>query len=158
MTTKSKNMLAVMIALASQKHVDQTDKAGKPYVLHVLRVMNNLNSSDEELCQIAVGHDLVEDSDVTIEMLRGMGFSERVCSALRLMTKEKGMSYEDYIERICTNYDAVLVKMADLIDNSNIQRLKGLEQKDFERMQKYHRAYKRLEEAKSSFEQCIRRS
>ena len=153
MTTK--NMLAVAIALASEKHMHQTDKGGKPYILHPLRIMFRLRTNDEELMSIAVLHDVIEDSAVTIEMLTEMGFSKRVTDALALMTKTKGMTYQQYIERICTNYDAILVKMADLDDNSDISRLKGLEPKDFERMQKYHISYKRLEEAKKQFESCI---
>lgn len=151
----TKNMLAVAIALASEKHMSQIDKGGKPYILHPLRIMFRLRTDDEELMSIAVLHDVLEDQGVTIEMLTEMGFSKRVTDALTLMTKTKGMTYQQYIELICTNYDAILVKMADLDDNSDISRLKGLEPKDFERMQKYHISYKRLEEAKKQFESCI---
>lgn len=150
-----KNMLAVAIALASEKHMHQTDKGGKPYILHPLRIMFRLRTDDEELMSISIMHDCCEDSDVTIEMLTEMGFSKRVTDATSLMTKTKGMTYEQYIERICTNYDAVLVKMADIKDNTDVSRLKGLTLKDFERMQKYHISYKRLEEAKKQFESCI---
>lgn len=133
--------LGEMIALASRVFAGTIDKTGKPYILHCIRVMNNLHSDDEELNTIAIGHDIIEDSAMTVWDLKMKGFSKRVCDALEVLTHDKSIPYDDYIKRIAFNPDAVKVKLADLKDNSDITRLKGLSKKDFDRIEKYHRAY-----------------
>ncbi len=137
------NNLSKAIALASRLFENILDKSGKPYILHCLRVMSDVDQKDEELMQIAVLHDVVEDiEDFTIEMLVQMGFSQRVTSALTLLTHNKEeQDYDSYIKGIATNKDAVAVKLSDLKDNSNITRLKGLRKKDFDRLEKYHKAF-----------------
>jgi len=133
--------LATAIALASEKHRDQTDKAGKPYILHPMRMMMRLRTTDEELQSIAIMHDLVEDTDVTIPDLIKMGFSERVVMGVAGLTRDADESYEDFVRRCAMNDDSRLVKIEDLRDNSDITRLKGIGKKDIERMEKYHRAF-----------------
>lgn len=134
-------MLAKAIALAARVFENRTDKAGQPYILHCLRVMNGVDQNDTELMQIAILHDVIEDTDVTLSDLNDMGFSMRVITALHLLTHIDSVSYDDYIKGIATNKDAVAVKLSDLKDNSNITRLKGLRKKDFDRMEKYHKAF-----------------
>lgn len=134
------NQLANMIALVATKFQNRSDKAGRPYILHCLRVMNSVHGDDEIKC-IAVGHDLIEDTDVTEEMLRELGFSERVIFGIKILTHDPSVPYDDYIKIISNYPDCIEVKKSDLEDNSNITRLKGLRKKDFERMEKYHRAY-----------------
>ena len=136
-----KNHLALAIDLASQEFVDKVDKAGKPYILHCLRVMNAVDQKDEELMQIAVLHDVIEDTLITIKELQSLGFSQRVLDAVTLLTHLDSVSYENYIKQIAINPDAVKVKLADLKDNSDITRFKGLKKTDFDRMEKYHKAY-----------------
>lgn len=138
-----KNQLATAIAITAAAFENKTDKAGKPYILHCLRVMHKLHSADEELNAIAVMHDLIEDCPTqwSISKLCLLGFSHRVYSAVDALTHRIGESYEKYIERISLNPDATAVKLADLRDNSNITRLKGLTKSDFERVEKYHKAY-----------------
>lgn len=133
--------LATAIAIAAGSFENKTDKAGKPYILHCLRVMNSVDQNDEELMIIAVLHDLIEDTHWNRSMLLSCGFSDRVLSALSLLTHDHKQSYDDYIKNIVFSPDARSVKLADLIDNSNITRLKGLTKKDFDRMEKYHKAY-----------------
>lgn len=133
--------LGTAIAIASRVHENQTDKGGKPYILHPLRLMMRLRTDDEELMSIAVLHDVVEDSDVTIEELRGLGFSERVLAALDLLTHKGSDTYDEYVRLIATNRDATLVKIEDLRDNSDITRLKGLTEKDHDRLKKYNKSY-----------------
>jgi len=134
-------MLAKAISLAAKVFQGKKDKAGKPYILHCLRVMNSVNQDDEELMQIAVLHDVIEDSDMSLDDLKDMGFCARVIIGVSLLTHKKEEPYDEYIKRIATNPDARAVKRADLKDNSDITRLKGLRQKDHERMEKYHRAW-----------------
>jgi (p)ppGpp synthase/HD superfamily hydrolase len=137
--------LGKMIALAATAHYEQKDKSGKPYILHCLAVMRILNSDDDTLNCIAVGHDLLEDTNVTHTWLRDC-FSDRVYKAIVALTKTKGQSYEDYQLQVMGNIDAVKVKIADLTHNSDITRLKGLTDKDFERMKKYHAFYTKLKD------------
>jgi len=143
------NLLGTAIAIASEVHEYQTDKGGNAYILHPIRIMMRLRTDDEELMQIAVLHDVIEDSNgkYTIERLRKTGFSKRVCKALELLTHDPLDSYEEYVMRIASNKDAILVKMKDLHDNGDFTRLKGLREQDFERMAKYQKAYMYLKEA-----------
>ena len=138
--------LAVAIALAAEGFKHITDKSGEHYILHCLRVMNNLHTRDKELQIIAILHDAIEDGITTIARLHELGFSQRVIAALILLSHDKKVPYEEYIRAIATNNDARLVKLADLKDNSDITRLKGLRKKDFDRVEKYHKAYIYLSE------------
>lgn len=135
-----RNMLAQAIMIATQAFVDKLDKSGKPYILHCLRVMNNVED-DEELKIIAVLHDLIEDTDMTINDLRNLNYSNRVLQALELLTHEAYVDYDVYIKLISNNKDATKVKLADLKDNLDPTRLKGLTKKDHERIEKYHRSF-----------------
>ena len=130
-----------MLVLVCTKFSGKFDKAGKPYFLHCLKVMQLLNSDDDELNSIAVGHDLVEDTDITYQQLREMGFSYRIISGIAALTKIPGESQEEYLSKVLGNKDACLVKLADLTHNSDIRRLKGLTQKDFDRLRKYQTMY-----------------
>lgn len=155
MTKEARNqwkMLSTAIALASEKHHGVLDRGGKPYTLHVLRVMDAMPEYDPELRQIAVMHDVVEDTDVTFERLIEMGFSARVVDALVALTHMPQDSYTHYIRTIKQNADARQVKLADLKDNSNITRLKGVSEKDINRMVKYQRSFLYLTEKMSEYE------
>jgi len=134
-------MLGKAIALAAKVHEHQKDKGGKAYILHPMRLMMRLRTNDEELMAIAILHDVVEDSDITLDDLMSMGFSFRVVNGVDGLTKRDGESYESFVRRCATNEDSRLVKIEDLKDNSDITRLKGIGKKDIERMEKYHRAY-----------------
>lgn len=136
--------LAKAIAIASQAFEHKTDKAGKPYILHCMRVMLAVGT-DEERQIVAILHDVPEDTDISIDKLREMGFSTRVLIALELLTHKDDMPYMEYIKRLSHNADAKAVKKEDLKDNSQITRLKGLRQKDFDRLEKYCMAYTYLD-------------
>lgn len=137
-------MLDKAINIAAHVFEGKYDKGGQPYILHCLHVMNVVGPDDHELMSIAVLHDVVEDTEVTFDDLKNDGFSNRVIDALKLLTHKKGTPYEDYIKGIATNDDARKVKLADLRHNSDITRMKGLRKKDFDRLEKYHRAYEYL--------------
>jgi (p)ppGpp synthase/HD superfamily hydrolase len=141
-----KSMLATAIAIASEAHKDQFDKGGMPYILHPLKVMHYLKSNDLELMCVAVLHDVVEDSDVTYDDLKLHGMSDRVISAVRILTKVSGETSADYLAKIKSNPDAIKVKMADLRHNSDIRRLKGNTEKDVARMKKYNTMYLELKD------------
>jgi (p)ppGpp synthase/HD superfamily hydrolase len=144
---KKGEMLSKMITLATELHAGQYDKGGRPYILHPLTVMHRLRTDDEELQCIAVGHDLLEDTDIGQESLRRLGFSERVVKGIACLTKYPGEDEAQYREAVRANPDAVRVKMEDLRHNSDIRRLKGVRPKDIERMVRYHEFYLELKAA-----------
>lgn len=143
--------LSRMIEWAAMFHVDQYDKAGKPYILHPLKVAHTLRTSDMDLMAIAVGHDLVEDCFVSVSDIKGV-FGCRIADAIDALTKRPTESYVDYMGRVKKNKDAVLVKMQDLRHNSDLRRLKGVTDKDFERTKKYMKSYHELELIAKSWE------
>lgn len=140
------SILAKAIQFASEKHLNQIDKGGHPYILHPLRIMMRLRTSDEELMAIAVLHDVMEDCGVTTSDLADIGMPWRVIEGVNYLTMKPGQTYESYIESLRGFLDALLVKREDLRDNSDITRLKGVSEKDILRMQKYMLAFKRVEE------------
>ena len=134
------------VLLASLSHLGQRDKGGRSYILHPLRIAFRLRTADEELMSIAVLHDAIEDStEMSVNRLRNEGFSERVITALELLTHDPKVDYDDYIDAMRFNVDALRVKREDLRDNSDITRLKGLREKDFQRMEKYIRAFTKID-------------
>ena len=130
------------IELAKQHHEGQTNKAGKPYIEHPLRVMNQMESEEEKI--VAVLHDIVEDIDISLNDLKNEGFSEEVVSAVECLTKQDGENYDSYIERISFNPLAVKIKLADLEDNRDLTRLPEVTDKDLERVEKYDKALEKL--------------
>ena len=148
---KKYEALSLAISIATNAHEGQYDRGGKPYILHPLHLMTQL-LFDTELAIVGVLHDVVEDSDITLDDLTLLEFSPRVVGALGLLTHKPGASYEDYIEGICSDYDAIRVKRKDLGHNSDITRLKGITEKDLARTKKYHKAFTRLTRAKRAFE------
>lgn len=145
-------MLSKAIAITAQAFEGEYDKGGKPYILHCLFVMSKMPKADLELQQIAVMHDLIEDTDYTLEDLKELGFSDRVVAGVALLTHPRWEPYVEYIARIAENMDAVLVKLADLRHNSDITRMKGIGEKDLKRLAKYHKAFKFLKEVRDSNE------
>jgi (p)ppGpp synthase/HD superfamily hydrolase len=134
--------LANALLLAVKAHNGQTDKNGQPYALHPLRMM--LRFADEEAQVVALLHDVVEDTEWTLERLRGEGFSETILAAVDSLSRRESESYDDFIERVRPDPLARRVKLADLEDNMNLQRVGELQEKDWERLQRYHRAWRSL--------------
>lgn len=138
-------MLDKMLVIATNAHSGQFDRGGNPYILHPLKVMHYLKTDDEELMCIALGHDVIEDTKVTYRDLRDAGINERVIAGIRALTKLPGQTYDEYKEGVFANVDAMRVKMADLRHNTDIRRLKGISEKDIERMVKYQKFYLELQ-------------
>jgi (p)ppGpp synthase/HD superfamily hydrolase len=130
------------VSIAARAHRGQKDKAGAPYLLHPLRMMMRMDT--EAAMMAAVLHDVVEDTEWTLERLREAGFSEEVLEAVDCLTHREGESYQQFVERVRTNRIARQVKIADLEDNMNVRRMKQLGPKELERMEKYHRAWRVL--------------
>ncbi|MBX3003669.1 MAG: phosphohydrolase [Anaerolineales bacterium] len=136
--------LATAIQVALTAHAGQQDKAGRPYILHPLRLMLRMSTPEDMI--VAVLHDVVEDSQITRADLERMGFAEPILDALDALTHREEQSYEDYIAAIKQVPLARRVKLADLEDNSNILRLSEVTQASLERLQKYHTAWQTLKE------------
>ncbi len=130
------------VAIAAEAHRGQKDKSGAVYLLHPLRLMFRMKS--EESMMAAVLHDVVEDSDWTLERLLEAGFSRQVVDAVDCLTNREGEDYGEFVERVKKNPIALEVKIADLEDNMNVQRMNTMESKDLERIAKYHRYWKEL--------------
>ena len=109
------------LALAIEHFRGVTDKAGQPYILHLLRVM--LRQSDPRASQVGVLHDLVEDTDVTLDDLRTRGFADEVVEAIDAMTHREGEAYHEYVVRLSKCALARPVKIADLEDNYSLDRV-----------------------------------
>ena len=130
------------VSIAARAHRGQTDKAGAPYLLHPLRMM--LRMDTEAAMMAAVLHDVVEDTEWTLERLREAGFSDEVLEAVDCLTHREGESYEEFVKRVRTNPIARQVKIADLEDNMNVRRINQIGPRDLERLEKYHRAWRVL--------------
>lgn len=132
------------LKLSFDAHKDQTDKSGMPYVYHPFHLAEQMKT--EETVIVALLHDVVEDTDYTIQDIADMGFLQTVVDALALMTHDKGVPYMDYVARIKENPIATAVKLADLRHNSDTSRLDVLDEKAIQRNQKYEKAIRLLTE------------
>ena len=124
---------------------DKVDKGGLPYVIHLLKVYSGVSDYKEKVC--ALLHDVIEDTDVTCEDLRKIGYDEEIINVLTILTKKKGEDYRDYIERIIDsgNIHAMNIKIADLRHNMDLSRIKNPSTNDYERISKrYEPAYQRI--------------
>lgn len=124
--------LALAIEFATRVHDGLADKAGAPYILHPLRVMDaafRAKLGDDGMI-VAVLHDTMEDTPEDIEKLMHSvsfsDFSNASKIALRAITRLTGESYFDYIRRCKANDLARRVKLLDLADNMAAWRLRQL--------------------------------
>ena len=127
------------LTLATKAHEGQVDKAGTPYIEHLLAVAANFPEDDPRHV-VALLHDIVEDTETTLDDLRDGGFSEEIVTAVDCLTKRKGVPYDEYVARIKANPVARDVKVADLRHNSQLSRLKEITSKDLARCKKYEQA------------------
>jgi len=130
--------------LCFQAHKNQTDKSGIPYVFHPIHLAEQM--TDEDTTVVALLHDVVEDTDYTLDDLAAMGFSRNVIEALNLMTHRKGVPYMDYVAKIKDNPIARAVKLADLAHNSDLTRLDTVDEKARARVEKYAQAIRLLKD------------
>lgn len=130
------------IKIAVDAHAGQLDRAGKPYILHPLRVMLAATTQDERI--VGVLHDVVEDSSWTLDDLRLEGLTVVQVSALDAVTRREGEDYTAFIARAAIDPLGRAVKILDLMDNSSRSRIAEPSTKDQERFEKYQRALERL--------------
>ena len=130
------------LKLCFEAHKNQVDKSGMPYVFHPFHLAEQM--TDENTTVVALLHDVVEDTDYTIEDLRNMGFNDAVLEAISLMTHSKDVPYMDYVAEIKKNPIARAVKLADLKHNSDLSRLDTVDEKAIKRVEKYKKAIELL--------------
>jgi GTP diphosphokinase / guanosine-3',5'-bis(diphosphate) 3'-diphosphatase len=123
------------IAIAAAAHAGQIDKAGQPYILHPLRIMLTFATDHERMA--AVLHDVVEDTDVTLDQLVAEGFAREVINAVVALTKLPGESRHDAAHRAAKDPVARRVKLADNTDNMDLSRIANPTEKDFARLDEY---------------------
>ncbi len=138
-------MLTEAIILAAQAHEGQLDKGGHPYIFHPLRLMLQLESEKDQI--IAILHDVIEDTDWTLDKLREKGFSEEIVSVIDCLSRREEEDYEEYIDRLMLDSTACRIKLLDLRDNLDLTRIRGDSADARERVKKYQRAQKRIQEA-----------
>ena len=138
----TKPTLENAINLATKHHEGQFDKGGNPYIGHPMRIMEKMMLEDEKI--VAVLHDIVEDTDITLQDLTDMGYSSMIVNAIDCLSKRHGESYDDFIERTLTDTMASYVKLADIEDNMDLSRLKTVTAKDKARYNKYKKVHTRI--------------
>ncbi|MBR7132678.1 MAG: bifunctional (p)ppGpp synthetase/guanosine-3',5'-bis(diphosphate) 3'-pyrophosphohydrolase [Clostridia bacterium] len=138
-TEKTKKALK----LCFEAHKNQTDKSGMPYVFHPFHLAEQMET--EETAVVALLHDVIEDTDYTLEDIRKMGLGETVVNALSLLTHDDAVEYMDYVRAIKENSVAKSVKLADLRHNSDLSRLDAVDEKALTRREKYLKAIELLE-------------
>lgn len=146
------------LQIASEAHLGQEDKGGHPYIHHVITVSENARKivRSWEVFDIdflyhagIVGylHDVLEDTDITIEDLRKCSFPDECILALEIITKQND-DYNEYLQRIKYNKLASVVKISDMEHNSDLSRINYVTLKDKERSEKYRKAIEYLSEFK----------
>jgi len=133
------------LQIAAKAHEGQKDKEGLPYILHPLRAMMSVQGEEAQI--VAILHDVIEDTSVTADDLRHAGFGEKIVAAMLCVTHRKDEPYADYVVRCKANEVARRVKLADLTDNSRLDRTILRPQRfdaDVARIRKYLLSYKFL--------------
>lgn len=136
--------LNAAIEIAVKVHNGQTDKYGMPYIGHVLRVCYAGHTLEEKI--IGALHDVVEDSDWTLDTLKKEGFPKHIIDGVDAITKRDGEEYDAYLARLEKNPVAIRVKLNDLTDNMDIRRVDELNDTAIKNLRKYLKAYKQLTE------------
>jgi (p)ppGpp synthase/HD superfamily hydrolase len=132
------DMTKKALKLCFDVHKEQVDKSGLPYVFHPFHLAEQMETEDTTI--VALLHDVVEDSDLTLDDLRQMGFGDTVIAALALLTHDPAVEYMDYVRAVKDNPIARAVKLADLRHNSDLTRLDTVDEKALARREKYLQA------------------
>lgn len=130
------------LQIAVNAHAGQLDKAGRPYILHPLRIMLQMQTDDEKIT--ALLHDVLEDTELSAQDLLDEGIPFRIVDAVQVLTRLEDEHYSVFMTRVRANELAVKVKTADIEDNLNLLRLKTLRPTDWVRILKYHSAWQQL--------------
>jgi (p)ppGpp synthase/HD superfamily hydrolase len=146
------HLLETAIRLAAKVHKGQVDRFGKPYILHVMRVMMRGHDFDEQV--LGALHDVLERSNLTMADLEKKGFSPRILKGMVHITRIPEETYEQYIDRVMEDNLAIRVKLHDLADKMDLLHVEQLDPSDLKRYNKqlaaYHRMKRMVQEAKAN--------
>ena len=129
--------------IAFESHKDQKDKSGMPYIYHPIHLAEQM--TDEATACVALLHDVVEDTHITLEDLES-SFTPEIIEALKLLTHDDAAPYMEYVAAIKSNSIAKAVKLADLAHNSDLTRLDVVDEKALKRVEKYTQAMELLKQ------------
>lgn len=132
--------------LACRLHIGQVDKAGRPYIEHLTRVMLRVQAAGGGVTQqiASLLHNSIEDGKVTVEQLRAMGVPNDAVELVVVLSKRHDQKYEDYLATVKCNPQALLVKLADLDDNGDPARLAALPEAVAQRLSTKYQGAKRF--------------
>jgi len=137
--------IATADAIAARAHASQVDKAGMPYVGHVRRVASYVDPTNADAVVAALLHDVIEDSGITAAELADRGIPAAAIDAVERLTRRSDQPSASYYQRIGDHPIAREVKLADLADNTDPERMATLSEADRTRLtRKYANAYAAL--------------
>jgi (p)ppGpp synthase/HD superfamily hydrolase len=131
-------------AVATKAHRGQTDRGGVDYINHPTVIADKVKHEGENYEIVAWLHDVIEDSEFTMDDIKAFGFNKDVTDAVAILTRNSSMNYDEYLQVIRANKIALKVKIADITHNSDLTRLKKITKNDLDRTKKYKKALKFL--------------
>lgn len=131
-------MLDKALEIAKAAHKGQVDVGGAEYINHPIEVAEHCEDEDAKI--VALLHDVIEDSKVTLDDLRLQGFKDEIIEAIDIISGRSGIGYDEYLQSIKDNDLARVVKIQDLIHNSDLSRLRVVRDKDRNRVKRYEEA------------------
>ncbi len=134
------DLISEALKIAKKAHTGQVDKGGNDYLLHPITVALHCDNEKEKI--VALLHDVIEDSDTSLEELSM--FDQEIVDAVIAITRNEGQKREEYIEQVSSNEIARKVKIQDLINNMDLSRIKNVTQRDLDRIERYKRELKYL--------------
>ena len=125
--------------LAWDMHLMSVDKGGMPYILHPVAVAEMMMDDEYAVC-VALLHDIIEDTPMTIHQLSCMHFPIEIIEAVDAITRKENEKYMDYLARVKDNKLARKVKLGDLKHNSDLGRLRSIDEKALSLQKRYKKA------------------
>lgn len=136
-------MLNKALEIAKAAHEGQVDVGGAEFINHPIEVAEHCEDEDAKI--VALLHDVIEDSEVTLDDLRSQGFKDEIIEAIDIISGRSGIGYDEYLQSIKDNDLARVVKIQDLIHNSDLSRLRVVRDKDRNRVKRYEEALEFLQ-------------
>ena len=139
------DLIEKAIILVNELFKDITDKQGHPYIEHLYYVSNHLETYEEKV--VGLLHDVIEDTYINEKVLLELKFPKNIVDAVSLLTRNREISYDDYIDSIIqsNNLLAIKVKKVDMMHNMNKERLAALDENVRKKLEKkYIKNYQKI--------------
>ena len=137
------------LLIATTAHSGQKRRNGSSYILHCIRVMNQVDTEEEKA--VAILHDTLEDSSYKAKELVSLSIPKEIVEAVVDLTKKENEDYDEYIARVANNKLAVKIKLADLKDNMDLLQLPVMTGKDVMKQKKYRSSFDFLKRILNEF-------